>query len=217
MTDDGSVEILSSSSVESVLEDFTKSILKLKDGSESSHDPKQVLLAGFNNFAFDDHLLLYHSKEKLSADLMTLMRRKVFTADIKSAIKSKCSLSELLRDSNMNEYEESDLHDALNDCCALMTVALAHKLSLDSLLGGARSLESVYARRTNPLLRAKLITDAVAAKMPETMTCQRYLSMTDDELTNHFQNIGLGGNSIVTCLKKKAKIFNSEMISLLLL
>ena len=73
------------------------------EDAESAHDPKQAILAGFNNFAFDDHVILYHSKEKLSADLMTLIRRKVFTADIKSAIKSKCSLSELLRDSNMKE------------------------------------------------------------------------------------------------------------------
>ena len=106
----------------------------------------------------------------------------------------------------MKEYEESDLHDALNDCGALMTVPLAHKLTLDSLLGRVRSLESVYAPRTNPLLRAKLITDAADGQNTgDRMTCQRYLNlpMTQDELAGHLKNLGLARNSVATCLHKR--------------
>lgn len=58
----------------------------IRDWTDS---PSQVLLVGFNNSTFDDHVLLNQSKLSLETDLLTTVRRSVFVSDLRTILKYK--------------------------------------------------------------------------------------------------------------------------------
>ena len=102
--------------------------------------------------------------------------------------------------SSAADYE---LHDALYDYCALVNIMETENVTVKRIADCSRSINSVISRKTNPLLRAKLITENVAAKMTEQLTCESYLAMSDEELTFYLRSIGVPSNSITVCLKKR--------------
>ena len=106
--------------------------------------------------------------------------------------------------------ETSQLHDALHDCKALARIMSTLKVSLDIMSSSCRSLESVIQRCTNPLLKAGLITDTVALKMTEQLSCENYLSMSNEEVTKMFLDIGVRQASINICLNKRLDYLTSS-------
>ncbi len=135
--------------------------------------------------------------------MFTLLRRKVFTADIQKIFKCKGKLSSLLAECGGSAEQVASLHDALGDCKALATILIHQKVSLDLICDNSRSLESAQQRVTNPLLRAGLITLVVANKLAQQMTCQEYLKLTDNELETMLKGTGLPTGSIKACLAKR--------------
>ena len=181
-----------------VFERFVKWILQWEEGKE----PQQVICVGYNNSAFDDHFLLNHLRRKLEPDLLSTVRRKVFTADAQKLLQCKGKLSDALAQCGGTEAEILALHDALQDCKAVAKLLKAKKVTMDALIGSSRSLEVVQQRDTNPLIRAGLITDAVANKMTSQMTCEQYLQMSDTALTNMPKALGVNAVLIRACLFK---------------
>ena len=175
----------------------------LQTSSSSNVDPNQVICLGFNNSSFDDHFLLNHCQKKADPEVFALLRRKVFTADVRRMLKIKGKLSEAFVESGGSTEEAGLLHDALADCRALAVVMSHRKVSFQDICSNSRSLESVQQRRSNPLLKARLITDTVAARMPRQMTVQDYLSLSDEELKTMLGSLGLGQGSIKACLTKR--------------
>ncbi len=162
--------ILKTSSLTKVLEDFLKWALRWSGSHDEENE--QILLVGYNNYAFDDHVLIHHAKIKLSAELMATFRRKVFTSDLKTILKSKQSLENLLTASvGPSSAADYELHDALYDCCALVDIMETENVTVKRIADCSRSINSVISRKTNPLLRAKLITENVAVKMTEQLMC----------------------------------------------
>ena len=166
-------------------------------------DPKQVICIGYNNASFDDHFLMNHGQKKLDPDVFTLLRRKVFTADMQKMLKFKGKLAALFLESGGSAEQAASLHDALEDCRALAVILKQRKVSFTDICVNTRSLESVHQRMSNPLLKSGLITDTVAVKMPRQMTCQEYLNLTDHELEIMLKSIGLTSASIKACLAKR--------------
>ncbi|CAL4091528.1 unnamed protein product, partial [Meganyctiphanes norvegica] len=74
-------------------------------------NPGQRLLVGFNNSSFDDHVLLHHSREKLQIDLLTAVRKTIFTVDLKSIVKGQGSLAEIYSENKCSGNIQ--FHDAL--------------------------------------------------------------------------------------------------------
>ena len=75
-------------------------------------------------------------------------------------------------------------------------------MSQSIICSGTRSLETVYDRSTNPLLKAGLITDIVAGKLPKKMTCESYLKLSEGKLTKYLLDSGVSKFSVKICLAK---------------
>ena len=85
----------------------------------------------------------------------------MFTCDAMSMIKLKGTLQNefLVHGGNKDKIEE--MHDALQDCKAVLF--LLQKNNIDHLnVFNTRSLEILFDRATNPLLKARFITDTMA-------------------------------------------------------
>ena len=106
--------------------------------------------------------------------------------------------------------ETSQLHDALHDCKALAKIMSTLKVTLEIMSSSCRSLKSVIQRCTNPILKAGLITDTVALKMTEQLSCESYLSMSDEEVTKMFLALGVRQASIKICLNKRSHYMASS-------
>ena len=139
----------------------------------------------------------------MEPDLFSLIRRKVFTADVQKILKLKGTLANAFVDCGGTREQVNLLHDALEDCKAVATVLQKHKVKLDTICNSCRSLELVQQRATNPLLKAGLVTETVAAKMPQQMTCEQYLAMSDTEVTEMLASLGANQVSIKACLFKR--------------
>ena len=134
-----------------------------------------------------------------------LVRQKMFTVDIMRSLQLKGKLENVLRICGGTEIEAAGLHDAVNDCQAVVTIMRSKEVGFEKLCTSSRSLETVQQRTSNPLLRAGLITKTVASKMTRQLTCEEYLKMTDTGVTELLTNIGLGKASIKACLTKREK------------
>ena len=66
-----------------------------------------------------------------------------------------------------------------------------------------RSLESVYGRSNNPLLKAGLITDTIARKLLRNMTCENYLKLGEEKLVQYLRDSGVSQYSIKICKAKR--------------
>ena len=53
------------------------------DEEGGSVDPEKFICIGFNNSSFGDHRLLNHGKKLLESTTFIMLRRKVFTAEIR--------------------------------------------------------------------------------------------------------------------------------------
>ena len=103
------------------------------------------------------------------------------------------------------------MHDALQDCKAAVRILKTKKATFDKICSCTRSMESVQQRVTNPLLKAGVITETVAAKMPNQMTCKKYLELSDEELTTILKSNGIKNNSIAICVSKR-NVYVSEQL-----
>ncbi len=92
----------------------------------------------------------------------------------------------------------------------MATAIRKHNVQLDIICNSCRSIEPVQQRATNPLLKAGLITETVAAKMPEQMTCEQYLKLSDTELNEMLTSLGVNKVSIRACLSKRVLYIQSS-------
>ena len=168
-------------------------------------DPSQGILVGYNNWSFDDNFLMEHWRKKVGSELFLLIRRKLLTADLLRCLKLKGTLANVFKTCGGSELEATKVHDAMNDCRAVVTVMKKKEVRFDQLCINCRSIEFVQQRATNPLLRAGLNTSIVASKMTRQLTCEQYLNMTDSQITELFKSIGLGTVSIKACISKRLK------------
>ena len=183
------------------LSNFIKWVLNISNDIEGN--PPQVICLGYNNSAFDDHFLAIHCKKKLDDDIFSLMRKKLFTSDLKNICNFKGKLETIFGSNGGTQEDIDNLHDALADCKAVAKVAMNLRISFHTILMNIRSFESVYQKTTNPLLKASLITDTVAAIMGIQMTCEEYLKMSDQSLQAMLESFQVPPFSIATCLKKR--------------
>ena len=82
---------------------------------------------------------------------------------------------------------------------------------INSLCSGSRSIESVQQRSTNPLLRAGLVTEAVARKMSSQVTCEEYLAMTEEEISEMLLSSGIRQQSVNACLNKRKQFISKKV------
>ena len=99
------------------------------------------------------------------------------------------------------------LYNAEEDCKAIIQIFKNERPQLSDLGQNARSIESVNLKSTNPLLKSGLITEMIAQKLPNQITCKDKLDMTDNQVTNQVTNLllenGVRQASIVICLEKR--------------
>ena len=96
------------------------------------------------------------------------------------------------------------MHDALYDCKAVLSLLeKKNKINFLTVMNNTRSLESLFDKASNPLLKAGFITDIIASKMTTKITCDEYLRMSDDEVYNMFAKIKLNKHSIKICIDKR--------------
>ena len=198
---DGSMEPLPTQPSRLVLNSFIEWAL-FSRGKRNANNT-QVLLLGYNNHAFDDYFLLHHGKRKLENDNMVKLRSKLFSCDLKTVTNCKGKLVDLLRKSNGSQELIDMLHDGLQDCKAMLEVIKHKQIKLDSFCAAARSFETIHHHSTDPLLRAGLVTKVLAEKMAQQLSCEYYLSMSDEDVVAYFTNLGASKISIATCLKKR--------------
>ncbi len=156
----GDMKVLPASPARLVLEKFGKWVIDFEEDTE----PRQVICLGYNNSSFDDYFLLQHWRKKLEPALFSLIRRKVFTADVQKILKIKGKLADAFLDCGGTKQQVELLHDALEDCKAVATVLQKRNVQLDIICNSCRSMESVQQRSTNPFHKAGLITDTVLQK-----------------------------------------------------
>ena len=166
-------------------------------------------LVGYNNSSFDDHFLLQHLKKKLDPETFILVRRKVFTVDIHKALKLKGTLSKVFSECGGTSEDQAKLHDALQDCRALARVLHSRRVKIGTLQQSCRSAESIQSKRTNPLLKANLITEGVAEKLGRQFTCSAWIAMSDEQIIEILQAAGVKSASIKICLKKRLLYIDS--------
>ena len=193
---------LSSLPARIVLNNFVHWLLQV-DGEAGIVDPKQVICIGFNNATFDDHRLLNHGKKLLDPEMFMMLRRKVFTADLRKLLSYEGKMGELFVKCGGSQERADALHDAIEDCRAMVDILRNSNMSQSIICSGTRSLETVYDRSTNPLLRAGLITDTVAGKLPKKMTCESYLKLSEVKLIKYLQDSGVSKFSVKICLAKR--------------
>ena len=70
------------------------------------------------------------------------------------------------------------------ECRDVAKLLRTKKFTMDDLIGSSQSLEVVEQRDTKPLIRAKLITEAVAIKTTSQMTCE-HSNNTSNWVTQH--------------------------------
>ena len=112
------------------------------------------MLLGFNNFAFDDHLIIHHIRDKCEDVQITDVRRTLFSSDLKSIMKSKTSLT---NEAETLKISTEGAHDGLEDCKLIIDVMTRKYITTDQVKNCSRSFESVINKRNNPLLRSGLI------------------------------------------------------------
>ena len=194
---------------------FLKWMFKARDDSQEPRE--QVLLIGFNNHSFADHFLLRRCMAEFKSDLLKKMRKGVFTSDLKTVTKGglKKLVEEIPRDALTcavvrDDGEPLELKDTMSKCKAIQDIIKHRKLGIDDFTqrNRSRSIESVYKKTTDPLLRAELIPEEVAEAMPIRKTCQDYLAreMNDDELRT-FLAPNLSRKNLDEC-KMKRKLYD---------
>ena len=104
---------------------------------------------------------------------------------------------------------QHELHDALADSRALTFILSAKSITMDAIIAKSRSLESVHVAKTNPFLKAKLITPLVAHLITP-ISCQEYLNMSDEDLIAYLKRHGVKKVSITACLKKRLVLKNRK-------
>ena len=185
-----------------VLNNFVHWLLQV-DEEGGSVDRKQVICIGYNNYSFDDHRLLNHGKKLLESTTFMMLRRKVFTADFRKLLNYKGKMGALFLECGGSQERADALHDALEDCRAMVDIMKNSHMSLSMICSGTRSLGSVYDRTTNPLLKAGLITNTVASKLVTKMTCESYLKLTESELTKYLLDSGVSIICVKNCIAKR--------------
>lgn len=168
--------------------------------------PTQNLLIGYNNATFDDHRILINSAKYVEESLYTNIRKTIFTTDCKIIEKTKGSLQELVAKTSK---ENVDFHDAMGDCRAVASVLQFRHTEFKTLIKSCRSLESVLQKKQHPLLRGKLVTAVIARKITD-LSCEVYLSMSDEELTRYMRHAGIKAYSIKICLSKRRKYIKNS-------
>ena len=163
-------------------------------------DPKQQLLIGYNNFAFDDHILLHHLRDKLEDFQFSTIRQYIFSSDIKSILKLQRKLVIEAQDCGI---DTTRAHDSAWDCKMVSSLTEARGVAISQIIANSRSFESVYSTKCNPLLRSNMITKVVAMKLPRQLTHDEWFRMSDEELTSFLQNCGVTMTSILTCIRKR--------------
>ena len=101
-----------------------------------------------------------------------------------------------------------NFHDAIDDSRALMQIILSNEFTFDMFLENCHSLQSVLNRKSNPLLKAKLVTELVAQQVPN-LSCNEYLNMSEDDLIRYLKSHGLLKVSISACIKKRRTFLNA--------
>ena len=158
------------------------------------------VLMGYNNFAFDDHWLIFHFKNMLAEKQYSIFCQNLFTADIKSLLKLK---RKLVVEAKECGADTSNAHNSVFDCHMVIQLIIAKALELSTCLDSCRSIESVLCERYNPLLRSNLITKLVAQKLGRQTTLEEWFSMSDEELTAFLLHRGVKTISISACLRKR--------------
>ena len=200
---DGVMTPLNSLPARIVLNNFIHCLLQI-NGEGGIVDPKQFICIGFNNSSFDDHRLLNHGKKLLEPSTFTMLRRKVFSADLKKLLNYDGKMGALFIECGGSQQRADSLHDALQDCRAMVDNILKYSnLSRTIICNGTRSLESVYGRSNNPLLKAGLITDNIARKLIRNMTCENYLKLSEEKLVQYLRDSGVSQYSIKICKAKR--------------
>ena len=94
----GEMKVLPAFRARLVLEKFGKWLIDFEEDTE----PSQVICLGYNNSynnsSFNDYFLLEHWRKKLEPALFSLIRRKVFTADVQKILKIKGKLADTFLD-----------------------------------------------------------------------------------------------------------------------
>ena len=201
MSTDGVVSQLIVEPPRIVLNDFMSWVLDVNTMGEQ--EPKQVIMLGYNSWKFDDNFLLFHLRQKVEKDLLLLARKNVFTCDAMSLMKLKGTLQSEFLAHGGNEKDIVEMHDALQDCKAVLSLLKKNNINFLNVMNNTRSLESLFDRATNPLLKAGFITDIIANKMTTQITCDEYLRMSEDEVYDMFTKIKLTQHSIKICIEKR--------------
>lgn len=123
----------------------------------------------------------------------------MFVADLRGILSGNGSLESYYR---ANNGPELALHDAKADCDALRYIMKAQNVTVAGILSKTIALESVYAKRQHPLLRAKVVTPLVE-QLVMNITCKDYLAMSDEDVIKFLSSCGVKKVSIAPCLKKR--------------
>ena len=102
------------------MDKFAKWLLDIQNDSDI--ESKQVICLGYNNSSFDDHFLMAHWKKKLEPEIFSLIRRKLFTADVQKIVSAKGILVGAFWECGGTQEEAYPLHDALQDCKAAVRI-----------------------------------------------------------------------------------------------
>lgn len=116
-------------------------------------DNPPVLLVGFNNSRFDNHIILHHSKICCEPDLMDRVRSRVHFTDLRTVLSQRGEQGNLESHYNSCDGPPLELHDAISDCTAICLVLNGKAVSYDELRGRAVSLESVLQKKIKAPIR----------------------------------------------------------------
>ncbi|KAL5270752.1 hypothetical protein ACHWQZ_G001432 [Mnemiopsis leidyi] len=167
-------------------------------------DCSNVVLVGFNNQNFDNHVLSHHTRVRCDHDsgLMEKVKGGVMFSDVWKILKSRGISGNLTTIYRMSNGPELRLHEAMSDCQALCHVIKSRGITRDTLRNYAISMETVLSE-SNLFAIEKLMTPNTAHKVGTSISYSEYLRMPEEELVKVLKSLKVHLSAIRSCVRKR--------------
>ena len=165
-------------------------------------DSNDVVMVGFNNENFDNHILAHHTRVRCDSELMERIKCVEFS-DVRKILNSRGIYGNLLTHYYTCNGPALTLHDAITDCEALCHVIRSRGITRDRLTSETVTMETVLGQ-TNVFVIENLMTAKTAEKVGTSISLSDYLTLSEDDLFELLKSLKVHISAIRSCIKKRS-------------
>ena len=166
-------------------------------------DGPNVVMVGFNNQNFDNHVLAHHTRVRCDSQLLERVKCGVQFSDVRTILNMRGIYGTLETNYYMSNGPDLTLHDAITDCDALCHVIKSRGITRDRLMVETVTMETVLGQ-TNVFVIENLMTAKTADKVSSSISLSDYLSLSEDELFELLKSLKVHISAIRSCIKKRS-------------